>query len=107
CALNLVSDRPKAFTAEHIVFLEELTPRLAVAVEKARLFEQATMRARRSNRLAELSRLVSETLDIGRVQQFIVQAGSDLLGAELTRLYLLDESGEWLHLSETTGPDRP
>jgi signal transduction histidine kinase/DNA-binding response OmpR family regulator/putative methionine-R-sulfoxide reductase with GAF domain len=107
CALNLVSDRPQAFTAEHVAFLEELTPHLAVAIEKARLFEQATTRARRSSRLAELSRLVTGSLDVGRVRQFVVQAGADLLGAELTRLYLVDETGEWLRLAEAIGAPPP
>ena len=80
--------------AEHMAYLEELTPHLAVAIEKARLFEQATARARRSTRLAELSRLVPESLDAERVQQFVIQAAADLLGADLTPLFLLDRDGE-------------
>jgi len=101
--LNVVSDRPRAFTPEHIAFLEELTPHLATAIEKARLFEQATTRARRASRLAELSRLVTESLDAGRIQQFVVQACADLLGAELTRLYLVDEERGTVNLLAATG----
>ena len=97
--LNVVSDRPRAFTREHLAYLEELTPHLAVAIEKARLFEQATARARRSTRLAELSRLVSESLDAERVQQFVTQAAADLLGADLTRLFLVDPSGDTVSLA--------
>ena len=109
CALNLVSDQPGAFTAEHVAFLEELTPHLAVAIEKARLFEQAAARAQRSEQLAELSRLVTESLDVGRVQQFVIQAGADLLGADLTSLYLVDEPGEWLDAGrdDRPGPGPP
>jgi signal transduction histidine kinase/CheY-like chemotaxis protein len=91
--LNLVSDRARAFTPEHVFYLEELTPHLAVAIEKTRLFEQATTRARRNTRLAELSRLVTESLDARRVQNFVIQAAADLLDADLTRLFLLDETG--------------
>jgi signal transduction histidine kinase/CheY-like chemotaxis protein len=97
--LNLVSDHPRAFTPEHVAYLEELTPHLAVAIEKARLFEQATARAQRSTRLAELSRLVTESLDVKRVQDFVIQAAADMLNADLTRLFLVEESGETLSLA--------
>jgi signal transduction histidine kinase/CheY-like chemotaxis protein len=97
--LNVVSDRPGAFTEEHVAYLEELTPHLAVAIEKAHLFEQATGRARRNTRLAELSRLVTESLDVDRVQRFVVEAAADLIGADLTRLYLVDDAGTGLVLA--------
>jgi signal transduction histidine kinase/ActR/RegA family two-component response regulator len=67
------------------------------------LFEQAATRARRMSRLAELSRLVAESLDVDRVQQFVIRASSDLLGAELTRLYLVDEAADSLELVASTG----
>jgi signal transduction histidine kinase/DNA-binding response OmpR family regulator len=97
--LNVVSDRPRAFTPEHVAYLEELMPHLAVAIEKARLFEQVTARARRSTRLAELTRLVTQSLDVQRVQNFVVEAAADLLGPDLTRLFLVDEAGESLILA--------
>ncbi len=102
--LNLASDRVGAFKAEHVAFLEELTPHLAVAIEKARLFERTTSRAARTSRLAELSRLVTESLDVDRVQQFVVQAGSDLLGADLSSLYLVEVGEDSLILAATTDP---
>jgi signal transduction histidine kinase/DNA-binding response OmpR family regulator len=102
--LNLASDRPRAFAAEHVAFLEALGPHLAVAIDKARLFEQVAARATRASRLAALSRLVTESLDVEHVQHFVIQAGADLLGADLTSLYLLDETGQWLDLVATTDP---
>jgi signal transduction histidine kinase/ActR/RegA family two-component response regulator len=101
--LNLASDEPAAFTGEHVSFVEEVMPHLAVALEKASLFDQVTARARRLSRLAELSRLVTESLDVSRVQQFVIQASADLLGAELTRLYLVDDESETLRLVASTG----
>ena len=105
--LNLVSDRAHAFTVDHVAYIEDLTPHLAVAIEKTRLFEQATARALRMTRLAELSRLVSETLDVQRVQQFVTSVAADLLGADLTRLFLLDEDGETIRLAAATSPEDP
>jgi signal transduction histidine kinase/CheY-like chemotaxis protein len=102
--LNLASERLGAFTAEHVSLLEALSPHLAAALDKARLYEQAAARATRSSRLAALSRLVTESLDAERVQQFVIQAGADLLGADLTSLYLLDATGQWLDLTATTDP---
>jgi signal transduction histidine kinase/DNA-binding response OmpR family regulator len=105
-AFNVVSDRARAFTPSHAAYLEELMPHLAVAIEKARLFEQAAARARRNTRLAELSRLVSETLEAERVQQFVTQAAADLLNADLTRLFLIDSSGEKLSIASAVAPGR-
>ncbi|MGE3909454.1 MAG: GAF domain-containing protein, partial [Chloroflexota bacterium] len=101
--LNLVSNEAYAFTSEHVAYLEELTPHLAVAIDKTRLFEQATERARRMSRLAELSRLVSARLDLEQVQRFVTRAGSDLLGADVTRLFLTDPDGQTLSLVSATG----
>src|SRR4029079_12590809 len=94
---------PAAFTHEHIAFVQEVMPHLAIALEKASLFDQVTARARRLSRLAELSRLVTESLDVNRVQQFVIQASADLLGAELTRLYLVDQEHDSLDLVASTG----
>jgi signal transduction histidine kinase/DNA-binding response OmpR family regulator len=104
---NVVSDRARAFTPAHVAYLEELMPHLAVAIEKARLFEQAATRARRNTRLAELSRLVSETLDAERVQQFVTQAAADLLNADLTRLFLIEPPGEKLRVASAVTPGWP
>ena len=101
--LNLASYVPSAFTPEHVEFLEGLAPHLAVALEKARLFEQAETRARRTSRLAELSRLVTESLDVERVYQFVIRASGDLLGAELARLYVVDEERDSLDLVASSG----
>jgi signal transduction histidine kinase/DNA-binding response OmpR family regulator len=105
--LNVVSDRPRAFTQEHIAYLEELTPHLAVAIEKAHLFEQATGRARRNTRLAELSRLVTQSLDVAQVQRFVVEAAADLIGADLTRLFLVDDAGTGLVLAAVNAKGEP
>jgi GAF domain-containing protein len=101
--LNLGCPIPGGITADHVVFLEDLVPHLAIALDKAQLFEQAASRARRMNRLAELSRLVAESLDVNQVQQFVIEASSDLLGAELTRLYLVDEAHDALVLAASSG----
>jgi signal transduction histidine kinase/ActR/RegA family two-component response regulator len=101
--LTLGCPEPGAFTTEHVAFLEELAPHLAVALDKAQLFEQAATRARRMSRLAELSRLVAESLDVDRVHQFVIRASVDLLGAELTRLYVVDEANDALDLVASSG----
>jgi signal transduction histidine kinase len=44
--LSLASNEPAAFTSEQVAFVEELMPHLAVALDKARLFEEAVESAR-------------------------------------------------------------
>ena len=63
-ALNVVSDQPRAFTREHLAYLEELTPHLAVALENARLHEETRAQAHRARVTADMAWIISSTLDL-------------------------------------------
>jgi len=60
----------------------------AIAIENARLYEEACMRSARFRALSELSRKVTASLDLQQVFDYAVQAAVDLLDLALARLWV-------------------
>lgn len=104
--LAVFTRAPHEFTPEEIELLETFGGQAAIALQNARLYAEATMRARRMRRVAELSRLVSESLDLERVYAFVVRAARELLDVDFSRLWLLEENGEWLALAAESSRER-
>lgn len=104
--LAVFTRAPHEFTPEEIELLETFGGQEAIALQNARLYAEATMRARRMRRVAELSRLVSESLDLERVYAFVVRAARELLDVDFSRLWLLEENGEWLALAAESSRER-
>src|SRR6184192_1967763 len=71
----------------------------ALAIENSRLLEQAAARADRMSLLSELSRAANESLDVERVQALVVQSTAELLAADRTGLWLVEEGHDTLVLA--------
>ena len=85
----------RAFTARDQELAEAFAGQAAVALEHARLYREATRRAERMGALAEVSRLVTATLEAGPLTARIVDSVVRLFGARSATLFRLDEaSGE-------------
>jgi GAF domain-containing protein/CheY-like chemotaxis protein len=85
----------RAFTARDQELAEAFAGQAAVAIEHARLYGEATRRAERMGALAEVSRLVTATLEAGPLAGQIVESVVRLFGARSATLFRLDEmSGE-------------
>jgi GAF domain-containing protein/CheY-like chemotaxis protein len=81
-------------TAEEMQLLGSLASHAANAINNAQLYREATRQARRMSGLADLGRLLSETLDPDLVAQRVADSVCLLLGAHSSALYRLDaESG--------------
>ncbi|HWT78563.1 MAG TPA: GAF domain-containing protein, partial [Candidatus Methylomirabilis sp.] len=75
----------------------------AVAIENARLFEEASMRSARMNALSQLSRTMTSSLDLQRVFDYVVRAAVDLLDLALARVYVWRSDTGLLHLRASAG----
>ena len=96
----------KRFTPEDLHLLRMLADQAAIAIENARLFEEARMRSARLNALSQLSRTVTSSLDLQRVFDHVVRAAVDLLDLALARVYVWQEATGLLHLRASAGaPD--
>jgi signal transduction histidine kinase/CheY-like chemotaxis protein len=94
--LTLARTTPGArYGAADLAVAEELCDRAAIAIENARLFEASTRRGREGHAMAEVARVLAETLDPTLVWQRIAAGVRTLLDdAPSAALYYLDPTGD-------------
>ena len=96
----------KRFTGDDLHLLEMLATQAAIAIENARLYAEAGIRAARLRALGELSRTIAAALDLRQVFDFAVKAAVDLLDLAVARLWLLQETTGLLTVQVSAGdPD--
>jgi GAF domain-containing protein/CheY-like chemotaxis protein len=78
------------FTARDQELAEAFAGQAAIALEQLRLHGEATRQAQRMAALADIGRLLSETLDFDRVAQRVADSVCALLGARSSCLYRVD-----------------
>ncbi|HEY3064310.1 MAG TPA: GAF domain-containing protein [Methylomirabilota bacterium] len=86
----------RAFTRRDEELAEAFAGQAAIAIEHSRLYREARHQAERMSALADLGRLLSETLDPDKVGQRVADAIRTLLGARSSALYRLDPESESL-----------
>jgi signal transduction histidine kinase/ActR/RegA family two-component response regulator len=83
------------YGAADLVLAEELCDRAAIAIENARLFEASERRGREGHAMAEVARVLAETLDPTLVWQRIAAGVRTLLDdAPSAALYYLEPAGD-------------
>jgi PAS domain S-box-containing protein len=85
--------------------LMTIASQTAIAVENARLFDEAQSRARETAALAEVGREISATLDLTQVLERIATYAKDLLHAESCAVYLPDKENDSWKAIAVTGQD--
>jgi signal transduction histidine kinase/CheY-like chemotaxis protein len=103
--LVLVTRAPHRFAADELNLLGCFGVHAAIAIQNARLFTRADRRRRAAEALAEVTRLMSQSLDVDDVGQRIVDSVRGLFDAvsavlyrwdtELKDLTALSLSGDW------------
>lgn len=79
------------FAEDEVAFLVTLGASLGLALENARLFRKLQLRAAMLERLIEVGRVVSGSLDVDMVVESTLESVRDVLGAEQCAIRLLDE----------------
>ena len=88
----------RGFADEEIRALSWLAEQTALAIRNARIYADATRRAEHLRELAEVERLVSESLVVDDVLRHIVQAAARLLDAPSVQLWTVEVGGRVLRL---------
>src|SRR5919198_4893 len=74
--------------------LQAFADQAALAIENSRRSQQAAARADRMSRFAEMSRSASESLDVEKLQDLVVGATAELVAADRTSLWLVEEGND-------------
>ncbi len=95
-ALAIGDGAGRQFSPAEVTLLQTFADQAAVALRQAQLFEESEHRRRTAEALAEVGRLLSQTLDPRVVGARIVDSVQTLLAARSAILYLLDPSSRVL-----------
>ena len=101
--LTFHTTAPRHYSPEEQAYLATFAAQAAIAIENARLYEEARVRSARFRALSELSRKVSASLDIQQVFDYAVRVAVDLLDLALARLWVWREGTGLLHVEASAG----
>ncbi len=93
--LGTLSVNSKQISRDIIFILEQISRRLALAVENARLLDEAQERARREKEISALSTQINTSVSVDSILRTVVEEIGDMIpGAEVTLQFLADKEGE-------------
>lgn len=93
-ALFVLSKTPRHFSATEIEVLSGFADQAALALENARLFEEAERRRREAEVLAEIARSFNVSLDLNTVLQRVAEGAKDLCRSDMAKIALRDPRSE-------------
>jgi diguanylate cyclase (GGDEF)-like protein len=91
-SISAQSYRAEAYQAEDLELLQGIADVAAVAIENARYVSELELRRREAERLEEIGRALTGSLDTGEVIAKIIESASDLLDADGAAVCLVEGS---------------
>ena len=101
--LNVYRERGHRFADDALALATNLAEQAGIAIENARLFAEAERRRRAAESLAEVGRVISQSLDPRDVAERIVASVRVLLDASVASLYRVDDPAGDLVLLAASG----
>ncbi|MBI4608847.1 MAG: GAF domain-containing protein [Candidatus Rokubacteria bacterium] len=95
-ALFVLAKDPRHFSATDIEVLSGFADQAALALENARLFEEAERRRREAEVLSDIARSLNASLDLGTVLQRVTEGARELCGSDMARIALWDQGADAL-----------
>lgn len=107
--LNVARRQTNAFTSEDVRLLQLLTDQASLALENARLFEQATTERKHLALLYDVGRVVGSNLDVDEILQQSIELTCQAMNASLGQacLYLPEKDYLSLRAVYSKGRDKP
>lgn len=91
-ALDLFEpDQIREWTDDDLALVDAITPQVALAVENARLFEQAQVALTETEALYRASHRITTSNDLLQIYQILVDEMADRLGADQCQLTIFDQ----------------
>jgi GAF domain-containing protein/HAMP domain-containing protein len=105
--LHVQSDQLNAFDQRGLTVLQSLAHQAAIAIENARLFEAEHRRRQEATLLAEMTKLISSTLDLDEVLRLTAEYAVDVFDVHCCCILLWDERKGTLRPAAQIGFDDP
>ncbi len=103
----LGSTKRNTFTQLEDDFLRALAAQIAVALERARLFEQERERSLKLKTIYDFSRKLSETLNLQEVLKIACESILGAFGYQLVAIFLIDEKDQKFYVAnQATSSDK-
>ncbi|MBI5648897.1 MAG: GAF domain-containing protein [Chloroflexi bacterium] len=102
--IDLQSPQVGAFHKANLALLHALANQAGIALENARLFEQAQQRGREQTLVSEVIRALNASLDARQAFPAIAKAMQELTGCERVSMALLDETNEYFVIAALDSP---
>ncbi len=102
-ALSVGDREGRVFDAEEIRLVEAFADQAALAIENARLFEEARRQHQEAVALEEVAREITSSLDRGEVLQRIVNRARELCGSDLAFLAPYDREADTAPIVAASG----
>jgi PAS domain S-box-containing protein len=93
----------RSFAEEDQQLLRLFADQATIAIENARLFEEAKRRRRESEVMAEISQRITATLDLDSVLQHVTEEARSLVGSDLAQIAVRDELSDTLEFRYRSG----
>lgn len=106
-ALTLASSSERAFTEPELHLLAGFADAAALALQNARLYEDARRRRREAEVVAELAGRISASLDLGAVLQAVVEGARELCRSDLATICLREADAGALVMRYWAGARNP
>ncbi|OGQ22134.1 MAG: hypothetical protein A3C54_07305 [Deltaproteobacteria bacterium RIFCSPHIGHO2_02_FULL_60_17] len=101
--INFLSRNAREFSAKDVALFSSIANEIGVALENSRLFEELRARSQQLAVLSTISAAVNRSLEPDVVLKESVEKVCDLLGFDAAWIYVLDPSGQELHLRASKG----
>jgi signal transduction histidine kinase/integral membrane sensor domain MASE1/CheY-like chemotaxis protein len=102
-ALSIADGPGRHFTAADAHRLQAFADQAAIAVDNARLYEDATRQRRESEVVAALAAEINRSLDLDHVLQQVAEAATALCGGDVTHIALSEPDSEAVRLRLAVG----
>ncbi len=99
-------DEENAFDYEDLDFFASIGAQLSIALQNARLFDEARRRADETAALGEFEREITSTLDMDVVLARIIESARKMLTNDIAAVYLAPEGGTTMRAVVVDGPSR-
>jgi GAF domain-containing protein/HAMP domain-containing protein len=102
--LNVLAEKPQAWSTDDREVLEAVADEVAVALEQMRLLEELQRRAAQLQTAAEVARDASGLLDVDTLLSRTVHLIRERFNYHHVAIFLIDDSREFAVMTEVSGP---